>query len=77
MADKNLKHPENVAGKYYVDKECIDCDMCRNIAPKIFTRSDKNGYSYVHRQAQTPEQIADAEEARNSCPADAIGNDGE
>jgi ferredoxin len=77
MADKHLKNQENVAGRYYVDKECIDCDLCRNIAPNIFTRSDKRGYSYVHRQPQTAKELAQAEEARTSCPADTIGDDGE
>jgi ferredoxin len=76
MADKNLKNPENVAGRFYVDSTCIDCDTCRSIAPNVFTRSDKDGYSYVHRQPQTPEEIAQAEEARTSCPTDTIGNDG-
>lgn len=77
MADKNLKNPENVLGKYYVDNTCIDCDLCRNIAPKFFTRQDEGGYSYVYCQPKTPEEIAQAEEARTSCPTETIGNDGE
>jgi ferredoxin len=77
MADKNLKSPENVAGRFYVDDSCIDCDMCRNIAPKFFKRQDEGGYSYVYRQPQTPGEIALAEEARTSCPTETIGNDGE
>ena len=76
MADKNLKNRENVSGKFYVDNTCIDCDLCRNIAPKFFTRSDEGGYSYVCRQPQTPEEIEQAEEARASCPTETIGNDG-
>jgi ferredoxin len=76
MADKNLKNPENVAGRFYVDNTCIDCDMCRNIAPKFFKRQDDGNYSYVYRQPQTPEEIVVAEEARTSCPTDSIGNDG-
>lgn len=76
MADKNLKSPENVPGKYYVDSTCIDCDMCRNIAPATFTRHDEGGYSYVFKQPETPEEIAQAEEARISCPTETIGNDG-
>ena len=76
MADKNLKNPENVPGKYYVDSTCIDCDICRNVAPEFFTRQDEGGYSYVFKQPKTPEEIALAEEACNSCPTDTIGNDG-
>ncbi|HEY1663329.1 MAG TPA: ferredoxin [Verrucomicrobiae bacterium] len=77
MADKNLKNPENVPGRFYADNTCIDCDMCRNIAPKIFKRNDEGAYSYVYRQPQTPEEIAQAEEARMSCPTETIGNDGD
>jgi ferredoxin len=77
MADKNLKTPENVPGKYYVDNTCIDCDLCRNIAPLFFTRFDEGGYSYVFKQPQSPEELAQAEEARNSCPTETIGNDGD
>lgn len=77
MADKNLKTSENVPGKYYVDNTCIDCDLCRQIAPKSFARQDEDGYSYVFKQPQTDEEIAQAEEARISCPTETIGNDGE
>jgi len=77
MADKNQKTPENVSGKYYVDNTCIDCDLCRNIAPRTFTRHDEGGYSIVFKQPESPEEIAQAEEARASCPTETIGNDGD
>ena len=77
MADMNQKTPENVPGKYYVDNTCIDCDLCRNIAPGTFTRYDEGGYSVVFKQPETPEEIALAEEAKTSCPSETIGNDGE
>ncbi|HEV2328541.1 MAG TPA: ferredoxin [Verrucomicrobiae bacterium] len=56
-----------------MDNTCIDCDMCRNIAPKCFSLSKEGSYSYVYRQPQTPEEIAEAEEARTSCPVESIG----
>lgn len=77
MADKILKTPENVPGKYYVDNTCIDCDLCRQLAPQSFARLDEAGYSYVYRQPTTPREVAQAEEARASCPTETIGNDGE
>lgn len=77
MADKNQKTPENVPGKYYVDNTCIDCDLCRQLAPKSFIRHDEGGYSYVFKQPETSEEIAQAEEARASCPTETIGNDGD
>lgn len=76
MADKNLKNPENVPGRFYVDDSCIDCDMCRTNAPKFFKRNDEGSYSYVYRQPLTVEEISEAEEAREGCPTDTIGNDG-
>lgn len=76
MADRNQKAPENVPGPFYVDNTCIDCDMCRSAAPQFFARHEENGYSYVHRQPVTSEEIMQAEEARQECPTETIGNDG-
>ena len=50
MADAANKYPENVAGKYYVDNQCIDCDLCRETAPDNFKRNDDGGYSFVYKQ---------------------------
>ena len=77
MADKKLKNPENVRGKYYVDHTCIDCGLCPDTAPGVFKRFDENGYSIVHRQPVTVEEVALVEEAREGCPSESIGNDGE
>jgi ferredoxin len=76
VPDPNKKAPQNIPGPYYVDDTCIDCDLCRNIALQFFVRYDAGGYSYVPRQPETPEEIAQAEEGRLSCPTDSIGNDG-
>ena len=75
MADRNQKVPENVPGPFYVDNTCIDCDQCRSTAPQFFARDDEAGYSYVHRQPVTLEEIARAKEAME-CPVESIGNDG-
>ena len=77
MADRNRKAVRNVAGKYYVDDTCIDCDLCREIAPETFRRDEETGTSYVHRQPGTMEEIVLAEEAARSCPTETIGKDGE
>ena len=52
MADKNDKRPESVTGKFYVDSQCIDCDLCRETAPKSFTRQDDGGASAGPPSAQ-------------------------
>jgi len=46
-------------------------------APYNFQRNEDRGYSYVFRQAETPEEEAQCREAMDSCPVEAIGNDGE
>ena len=76
MADREDKNPENVAGKFYVDSQCIDCDLCRETAPTIFARHDESGFSFVQRQPETPEEVALAREAIEGCPVEAIGEDG-
>ena len=43
MADIANKYAENVSGKFYVDDQCIDCDLCRETAPANFRRSDDAG----------------------------------
>ena len=69
--------PQNVPGRYYVDAQCIDCDLCRETAPTLFGRHDEAGFSFVQRQPLTSEEIALAEEAVEGCPVEAIGNDGD
>ena len=44
MSDIANKYSENVPGKFYVDDQCIDYDLCRETAPANFTRSDDGGY---------------------------------
>ncbi len=36
MADPTDKVEGSVSGKYYVDSDCIDCDVCRETAPDNF-----------------------------------------
>lgn len=76
MADITDKLSENIRGKYYVDSQCIDCDVCRDTSPNNFTRDDNNGYSYVYKQPETAEEIELCEEALAACPVEAIGDDG-
>ena len=76
MADKNNKHPENVPGPYYVDTECINCDACVLAAENHFKLLD-DGHAYVFRQPATDEEKEACEEALESCPVEAIGNDGD
>jgi ferredoxin len=76
MADAANKYTENVSGKFYVDDQCIDCDLCRETAPANFKRNDDGGHSYVYKQPETPEEEGLCKEAMEGCPVEAIGNDG-
>lgn len=77
MANKSDKHAQNVPGKFYVDSQCIDCDLCRETAPDYFKRDDDGGYSVVFKQPTTQEGIDQCMEALQGCPVEAIGDDGE
>ncbi len=77
MADKNNKVALNVPGKWYVDTSCIDCDVCRTTAPNNFRANEDEGYSYVYKQPENPEEEAQCQEAKASCPVEAIGDDGD
>ncbi len=76
MPNLTQRLPANIAGAYYVDASCTDCDLCRLNAPAFFSRDGELGYSIVHRQPVTPEEIELAEEALQGCPSESIGNDG-
>lgn len=77
MADREDKNVENEPGKFYVDSQCIDCDLCRETAPNNFTRAEDEGYSYVFKQPTNPEEVAQSREAMEGCPVEAIGEDGD
>ena len=77
MADKEDRNEENVGGKFYVDSQCIDCDLCRETAPSNFTRADDEGYSFVFKQPENDQEEAQCREAMEGGPVEAIGEDGD
>jgi ferredoxin len=76
MADIANRYRENVVGRFYVDDQCVDCDLCRQTAPTNFTRHEGRGHSFVFKQPQTPEEESACMEAMGICPVEAIGDDG-
>lgn len=76
MANKSDKYRQNAAGKYYVDTQCIDCDLCRQLAPNNFGRNDSGGHSFVKRQAKNSAELRQCKNALESCPVNAIGSNG-
>lgn len=77
MAEVDLKNKENVPGKWYVDENCIGCDSCISIAPDHFIMDEDGEYAYVHKQPETDEEEQACQDAMESCPSEAIGDDGE
>ncbi|MDP9021722.1 MAG: MBL fold metallo-hydrolase [Actinomycetota bacterium] len=73
MARIQDRHPGNVAGSWYVDRRCIDCDVSRQIAPGLFGRAD--GQTVVVRQPQDDEEVQAAWRAAVACPTRSIGVD--
>ena len=76
MADNTDKVEGNVDGQFYVDTNCIDCDLCRQTAPENFERDEDEGYSFVIKQPESPEEEEQCREAIEECPVEAIGDDG-
>ena len=77
MAELDNKYEDNIAGKWYVDKECIDCDLCNELAPNNFKSSDADDHSIVFKQPGNEEEEEQCNEALEACPVEAIGCDGE
>jgi len=76
MAILKGRHPDNIAGTYYVDNQCIACDACVVEAPKFFAMNDKEGRAFVFNQPKSQIEIDECENALAGCPVEAIGNDG-
>lgn len=67
---------EKAKGIYYVDDQCIDCDLCREIAPNNFTRGPAvhgYAYTYVYKQPENDLEKDECEKAMEDCPSRAIG----
>jgi ferredoxin len=67
---------ENAPGKYYIINKCIGCTLCYELSPRNFSMNLEEGYDFVFRQPETQEDEARCLKAMQSCPADAIRDDG-
>jgi glyoxylase-like metal-dependent hydrolase (beta-lactamase superfamily II)/ferredoxin len=73
MANRNKRLNSNVPGNFYVDATCIDCDTCRQLAPRTF--EEAGGYSTVIRQPQADEEVHRTYQALLACPVGSIGTE--
>ena len=71
MAQISKRRTENVAGEFYVDSTCIDCDTCRWMTPQVFDR--EAGQSVVYHQPQTDKERLESLQALLACPTASIG----
>lgn len=76
MADKGSKVGSNVEGAWYVDTNCINCNLCVTTAPENFATNDDEGFAYVSKQPANADELAQCEDAKGSCPVESIGDDG-
>jgi len=71
MANPTRRLPDNVAGDFYVDSTCIDCDTCRWVAPATFREA--GDHSFVATQPRTDAETRRALMALVACPTASIG----
>ncbi|HLM57907.1 MAG TPA: MBL fold metallo-hydrolase [Pyrinomonadaceae bacterium] len=71
MANPTRRLAENVAGDFYVDDSCIDCDACRQIAPETFR--DHGDQSSVFKQPEDEREVTRALMSLVACPTASIG----
>jgi len=72
MANRRNALPTNVAGDFFVDSSCIDCDTCRIVAPSTFARIGDQ--SAVVRQPEGDDEVLAAQKAAVACPTSSIGS---
>jgi glyoxylase-like metal-dependent hydrolase (beta-lactamase superfamily II)/ferredoxin len=71
MANPKQAYPENVPGNFFVDDTCIDCDLCRQIAPSVF--KEEWDHSIVSHQPENAMEAHRAAMALVACPTASIG----
>jgi glyoxylase-like metal-dependent hydrolase (beta-lactamase superfamily II)/ferredoxin len=71
MANLRKRLPLNIAGDFFVDSTCINCDTCRQLAPHTFGEADD--FSFVRQQPAGDTEGRDATRALLACPTGSIG----
>ena len=73
MADEKKRLDSNVAGNFFVDATCINCDTCRQLAPMSF--EEIGNFSAVTNQPTDEGPIHQAYQALLACPVGSIGTE--
>jgi glyoxylase-like metal-dependent hydrolase (beta-lactamase superfamily II)/ferredoxin len=72
VANPGRSYDGNVSGNFFVDDTCIDCDLCRQIAPEVF--KEDGDHSVVYRQPEGGSGELRAAMALVACPTGSIGS---
>lgn len=75
MANVAEAWEDNAPGAWYIDKTCILCSLCIQLAPNNFKEADAGDHDIVYKQPEGDEELAACEESRQQCPVECIGND--
>ena len=73
MADEKKRLDSNVAGNFFVDATCINCDTCRQLAPTSF--EEVGEFSAVTQQPTEEGHTHQAYQALLACPVGSIGTE--
>lgn len=73
MANRHKRLDSNVAGNFYVDSTCINCDTCRQLAPTSF--EEVGDFSAVTQQPTDEGHVQQAYQALLACPVGSIGTE--
>jgi len=73
MANSIKRLDSNVAGNFFVDATCINCDTCRQLAPHSF--EEIGDFSAVTQQPEDNERLHQAYQALLACPVGSIGTE--
>ena len=73
MADSKKRLDSNVPGNFFVDATCINCDTCRQLAPRSF--EEVGEFSAVTAQPEGDERLHQAYQALLACPVGSIGTE--
>lgn len=71
MADPKKRLDTNSQGNFFVDATCINCDTCRQLAPRSF--EEVGEFSAVTTQPVSDEGLHQAYQALLACPVGSIG----
>ena len=59
-------------GEFHIDDTCIDCHLCRDLAPENFDSDDELEIHVVYKQPEDEDELVAVLDAFGECPSDSI-----